>query len=160
MIVFPFLKVAANRDDWEEEEEGKLQSFATPSLGSFEGVKGNALYAAVVKIKSIRALREVKEQKWQGNLRGQSMAGFRWRVLYKLPLPKRSGDLQWRVIHGALVTNTFLSRLDSKVREGCPFCSASETVVHVFVDCNSLSAVCALLNVLCGKVGYMALKNK
>ncbi|KAL7860336.1 hypothetical protein AOLI_G00166850 [Acnodon oligacanthus] len=32
-----------------------------------------------------------------------------WRVLYKPPLTKRSGDLQWRILHGAVAVNSFVS---------------------------------------------------
>ena len=85
------------------------------------------------------------------------MAGFRWRVLYKLPLPKRAGDLQWRVIHGALATNTFLSKMDVSEAEGCVFCSSPETVIHAFAECSRLTSALALLDVLCGKLGVVFL---
>ena len=52
-------------------------------------------------------------------------------MLYKLPLPKRSGDLQWRVLHGALATNVFQSVVDRSVGEGCVFCNTLESVQHV-----------------------------
>ncbi|KAK0133242.1 X-linked interleukin-1 receptor accessory protein-like 2 [Merluccius polli] len=32
-----------------------------------------------------------------------------WRVLYKPPLKKRTGDLQWRILHGAIAVNYFIS---------------------------------------------------
>lgn len=67
----------------------------------------------------------------------------------------RSGDLQWRVLHGALATNMFLSKIDKNVGNGCPFCNSPETVVHVFTECNRLSPVLALLKVLRGKMGVL-----
>lgn len=81
-------------------EDRSFLSFASLSLGTFEGLKGTILYAALVKVKNLAALRGVREHQWQGHLMGQTMPGFKWRVLYKLPLPKRSGDLQWRVTWG------------------------------------------------------------
>ncbi len=32
-----------------------------------------------------------------------------WRVLYKSALSKRIGDLQWRLLHGAIAVNAFVS---------------------------------------------------
>ena len=75
-------------------------------------MKGKALYTAAVKVRNIRALQDVREHQWQDALRGQTMAKFRWRVLDKPPITKRSGDLHWRVRHGALATNFFLSKID------------------------------------------------
>ncbi len=45
-----------------------------------------------------------------------------WRVLYKPPLSKRTGDLQWRILHGAIAVNSFIYVLDSKNDPGCSFC--------------------------------------
>jgi len=39
-----------------------------------------------------------------------------WRVLYKPPLTKRSGDLQWRILHGAVAVNAFISVINLKVQ--------------------------------------------
>lgn len=30
-----------------------------------------------------------------------------WRVLYKAPQKKKTGDLQWRILHGAIALNYF-----------------------------------------------------
>lgn len=111
-------------EGWDE-EEGKGLSFSIPGLERFGGMKGKSVYAA---------LEVLKEHQWLGYLRGQSMAALRWRVLCRLPLSKRAGDLQWRVIHGALVTSTFLSKVDSN--EGCVYCGLQKTEVHTFVACS------------------------
>jgi hypothetical protein len=55
-----------------------------------------------------------------------------WRSLYKLPIEKRTADLQWRIIHGAIATN--LVHLDPTIGEGCPFCAESETLAHLFLQ--------------------------
>ncbi len=38
-----------------------------------------------------------------------------WRSLYKTLLTKRTGDLQWRILHGAVVVNAFISVLNPEV---------------------------------------------
>lgn len=45
-----------------------------------------------------------------------------WRVIYKPPLKKRTGDLQWRVLHGAIASNSFTSIINPAVSNPCPFC--------------------------------------
>ncbi|TWW77687.1 hypothetical protein D4764_12G0010770 [Takifugu flavidus] len=55
-----------------------------------------------------------------------------WRVLYKPPIKKRTGDLQWRVLHGVVALNVYLSRLDPAVSDQCPFCPGRETVFHAY----------------------------
>lgn len=56
-----------------------------------------------------------------------------WRSLYKPPLTKRTGDLQWKIIHGAVAVNAFVSVLNPEVDSG--FCSTRETIFHVFMNC-------------------------
>lgn len=73
-------------------------------------------------------------------------------MLYKPPLPKRTGDLQWRIAHGALATNRFLSRLDPGVGEGCPHCGETETIVHIFSDCDRITSVFGLLQRVSAKL--------
>lgn len=63
-----------------------------------------------------------------GSLKGS------WRSLYKRPIEKRVGDLQWRVVHGILATNRLLALLNISDDEGCPFCGVSETVLFPRVD--------------------------
>ena len=96
------------------------------------------------------AVLKVREHQWLRYLEGQTVAEFRWRSLYKLHLSKRSGDLQWRVLPGALATNVFWSKVHHNVREGCVFCDVPESVQHVFAECHRLLT---LLSALCGKIG-------
>jgi len=53
-----------------------------------------------------------------------------WRSLYKPPLSKRAGDIQWRLLHCAIAVNAFISVLNPEVVADCPFCSKRETVFH------------------------------
>lgn len=46
-----------------------------------------------------------------------------WRYLYKLPINKRTGDLQCRIIHGAIATNKHVAHIDPYQSVDFPFCS-------------------------------------
>lgn len=43
------------------------------------------------------------------------VVGQLWRVLYKSPLTKRSGGLQWRILHGGVVFNPFVCVINLNV---------------------------------------------
>ena len=68
-----------------------------------------------------------------------------WRVLYKPSLKKRTGDLQWRILHGAIAVNAFISMINPTVSSKCPFCEEVEMVFHCFYECKRL---CNLFNAL------------
>ena len=96
-------------------------------------------------------LTEIREHQWQHYLDGQTMAGLRWRVLCKLPLPMRSGDLQWRALHGALATNVFRSKVDGDV--GRAVCSVTCLCLYFMCYCHRLLSLLSPLSALCGKMG-------
>uniref|UniRef100_A0A8P4KAC5 Reverse transcriptase domain-containing protein n=1 Tax=Dicentrarchus labrax TaxID=13489 RepID=A0A8P4KAC5_DICLA len=75
---------------------------------------------------------------WTERLGGLSP---QWRTLYKPPLKKRTGDLQWRILHGAIATNAFLSVLNHSVVKECPFCGLTENIFHVFTECRRLADI-------------------
>ncbi|XP_055777946.1 tripartite motif-containing protein 16-like [Salvelinus fontinalis] len=97
---FPPLQVTAETGDGQESPENLL-TFNTLSLGAFSEVGGKVLYTLSVKVKHIRSLAGVKGHQWQGVVGAESMAGYRWRVLYKLPVLERryggSGGLSVRL---------------------------------------------------------------
>ncbi|KAL6464153.1 hypothetical protein MHYP_G00264700 [Metynnis hypsauchen] len=148
---FPSMRVATADGGWQE-NRGTLLTFSSPSIRLFEDTDGKALYTVCVKVKNLRALTEVREHCWHDLLGGQSMAGFRWRVLYKLPVPKRSGDLQWRIIHGAIATNQHTAHFVQGVDTTCPFFFEPETVEHLFVQCSRLNILFGALHRLCMKL--------
>ncbi|CAL1614736.1 unnamed protein product [Knipowitschia caucasica] len=76
-----------------------------------------------------------------------------WGALYKPPLTKRQGDLQWRLLHGAIAVNAFVCRVNRAVGEGCPFCGERETVVHCFWECGRLRHMLELLRGLFTSLG-------
>ncbi len=53
----------------------------------------------------------------------------------KYPVNKRTGDLQWRIVHGAIATNRYVVHLNPSVGVGCPFCTEAESMFHLFVQC-------------------------
>ncbi len=55
------------------------------------------------------------------------------------------GDLQWRVLHGIVAVNAFVSVINSNVNEKCPFCVQRKTVFHCFSVCSRLCNLFALL---------------
>ena len=73
---------------------------------------------------------------WTERLGGLSP---QWRTLYKPPLKKRTGDLPWRIFHGAIPTNAFLSVFNRSVLNKCPFCGLAEYIVHAFTECRRLA---------------------
>jgi hypothetical protein len=136
--------MTAETEDWQGGLEDLLD-FKTPSLGEFEGVGGKVIYNLCIKVRNIRSLTGVKAHQWQRVCGVESMVGFRWSGLYKVPAPRRSGDLQWRVLHGALATNSWLAWVDPGVGQGCPFCVMRETVIHVFSVCTRLMPLMFML---------------
>lgn len=78
-----------------------------------------------------------------------------WRLLYKSPIPKRSGDLQWRIIHGIVATDNFVSRFNTLVSSTCPFCNDTDNVFHLFCDCFRLVPFFLLLDGMMSKLGFL-----
>ena len=71
-----------------------------------------------------------------------------WRLLYKLPLNKRAGDLQWRILHGAVAVNSFISVIKPTSGKKCPFCDATESIFHCFFECQRLKPLFTKLTLL------------
>lgn len=143
--LFPSLTVSPAVDQWQDEEDFLL-SFRTPELGDLETLGKKAAYHLCVKVSNLRSLVGVKVSKWTEFFgRGSSPRGC-WRSLYKPPVDKRTGDLQWRIVHGAIATNRYLAHLNPDTGEGCPFCSQSETVFHLFSQCSRLAGLFRLLD--------------
>ncbi len=76
-----------------------------------------------------------------------------WRVLYKPPVSKRCGDLQWRVLHCAIASNSLVSKFNEMVLL-CPFCNDHDTVFHMFFECPRLGSLFEILERLIIKLGF------
>uniref|UniRef100_A0A3Q2ZXK0 Reverse transcriptase domain-containing protein n=1 Tax=Kryptolebias marmoratus TaxID=37003 RepID=A0A3Q2ZXK0_KRYMA len=94
------------------------------------------LYRECVRVINRLTLRDRATSVWNGKFEGQRP---QWRTLYKPPIKKRTGDLQWRILHGAIATNAVLSIISPGVLNECPFCKLSESVFHVFMECVRLN---------------------
>ncbi len=58
------------------------------------------VYKSCVKVFNRKVLNNRSDTPWRSVL-GLSMdCRPEWRALYKPPLPKRGGDMQWRILHG------------------------------------------------------------
>ncbi|TWW74457.1 Transposon TX1 uncharacterized 149 kDa protein ORF 2 [Takifugu flavidus] len=146
--VFPSLAVCPAVGQWQPEEDDLLSLKSSVSV-DFEGVGRKDLYILAVKVRNLRSLEGLKASGWTSFFGAGSSPGGCWRSLYKPPVDKRTGDLQWRIVHGAVATNRYLVHLDPSTGDGCPFCSQSETIYHLFVQNFVLSSVrgnCLILN--------------
>lgn len=68
-----------------------------------------------------------------------------WRVLYEPPIEKRRADLQWRVIHRAIVTDRHMAHLNLTVGRECSFCGQEKNLDHLFLRCGRLRGLFNLL---------------
>ncbi len=67
---------------------------------------------------------------WRNILQLEEGEHPEWKALYKSPLTKKFGDLQWRIIHGVIAVNAFISVLNLDVGHDCPFYLQRETVFY------------------------------
>ncbi len=108
--------------------------------------KSKTLYSACVMAFNKKNLENKVDTPWRSFFGLDETVKPEWRSLYKPPLSKRLGDLQWRVLHGIIAVNSFISILNPEVCSTCPFCSKRETVFHVFVQCFRLEPLFVVLN--------------
>lgn len=105
-----------------------LKDCAGPNLdccpkASLLEASGKTLYQIMVKTLNRDKLNGRMDSPWRRNfdLGGSAQA---WRSLYKPPLTKRHGDLQWRILHGAVAVNSFIAVINEDVkRHGKRDCS-------------------------------------
>ncbi|KAI4902103.1 hypothetical protein NFI96_013182, partial [Prochilodus magdalenae] len=107
------VRLAVQLDQEEETVPGTL--FHIPALGRFQEVPRDALYLACVKVAHQAVLKRQRLSHWPGLFGPDFPLRDRWRSLYKPPIEKRSGDLQWRIIHGAIATDRHVAHLNPAV---------------------------------------------
>lgn len=106
-----------------------------------------------VKVLNLCSLSGLKESRWTEFFGPYASPKGSWQSLYKLPIEKRTADLQWRVVHGAIATNRYRAHLDPELGEECIFCSQTESLAHLFVECPRLSALVELLKLWFQRLG-------
>lgn len=102
---------------------------------------GRTMFHLLVKSLNQSRLKDRADTPWRAALDLTQEQGPEWRTLYKPPLTKRVGDLQWRVLHGAIAVNAFVSVINPNVAASCPFCPQRETVFHCFSECGRLRSL-------------------
>ncbi|KAJ4933762.1 hypothetical protein JOQ06_006573, partial [Pogonophryne albipinna] len=111
----------------------------------FHMLNGKGFYRFCTLALNKQKLSERRDTVWKQRLNVPGGCEPVWRLFYKPPLNKRSGDLQWRILHGALGVNAFVSKINPTVSSECPFCTQRETITHCYLDCHRLKP---LFNVL------------
>ena len=51
------------------------------------------------------------------------------------PVNKRDGDIQWRILHGAIASSRRLVKMSFHNTKACLFCNELEDLKHIFIDC-------------------------
>ena len=115
-------------------------------MGQFRETTKKAIYFTCVKVAHQTVLKRVRAGRWT-EVFGPDFIGS-WRSLYKPPIEKRTADLQWRLIHGAIATNRHVAHLNPAVGRECPFCGIEETVDHLFINCVRLGSLFIILKSL------------
>ncbi|KAI7804071.1 pol-like protein [Triplophysa rosa] len=122
---------------------------------SFFSSTGKSLYKACVLAFSKKGLNGKTDSPWRDVFNLDQSRKPEWRSLYKPPLTKRAGDLQWRILHGAVAVNAFISVLNPEVASLCPFCSVKETIFHAFMKCCRLEPLFVIVSDLFGSCNEM-----
>ncbi|MGH0176013.1 UNVERIFIED_CONTAM: hypothetical protein FKN15_071634 [Acipenser sinensis] len=156
--VFPELLVSPTgvvEEQGEDEERGQILKLQKMKHLNFRVLKSQDLYRLCIKSAHCRELRGRVDSRWRAHLSLGEEGTPEWRVLYKPPLDKRAGDLQWRLIHGILATGRLLHKIDPSISLECVFCSEEETVFHAYSDCERLEPLFQLLSNLLQSLGVL-----
>ncbi|KAF4091480.1 hypothetical protein AMELA_G00037490 [Ameiurus melas] len=108
-------------------------------------VSGFLLYTACLKVLNIKNLNGGVGTPWRSVLSFNDDIKPEWRALYKPPITKKFADLQWRILHGIVSVNSFISILNPGVTQECSFCSQRETMLHAFIHCSRLQPLFVFL---------------
>ncbi len=97
-------------------EDQPIEGSETFETQTVDEMSKMVLYNLCVKTVHKEALKERQPLKWIRRFGPNFPLRDQWRSLYKFPLEKWSGDLQWMIINGAIDTNRFVSHLNPAVR--------------------------------------------
>ncbi len=122
--------------NWQD-NEGTRYVFSLQQIQhmSFSESSKRHLYSACVKSGFCEYFKNKTGTKWRSHLLVPDEQLLSWHLFYKSPLPKRSGDIQWHILHCALATNTFLYKCNFTTSSVCKLCNVPDTVFHIFSNC-------------------------
>lgn len=138
---FPDLGMLMNLEDC----SGVLLDVKRGNVCELHTVNGKKIYECCVKVLNRSKLNGRTDTVWRQKCHVDNSVKPAWRVFYKSPLRKRSGDLQWRILHSAIAVNAFVSVINDAVSNACPFCGLVETIFHCFLECRRLLDLFVLL---------------
>ncbi len=136
-VEFPELIVSPAIKEDEEEVVDAILSAQIPQFCYFKSMSKKVMYKYYSKDNASRFIEKTKISKWP-DLLNPDFLRDRWRALYKPPVEKRTGDLQWRIIYGAIATDRHVAPLNIAVKGDCRFCRGKEDLKHLFLKCERL----------------------
>lgn len=71
-----------------------------------------------------------------------------WSSIYKPPIPKKEGDIQFRLMHNFLPSLPVLHHLNPDISRTCGWCGEEGTIIHLFILCPSIQPALNLLHAL------------
>lgn len=155
-VPFPELyvtpKIDQHRND-NGDDANMLLSFKGLQSLPFSMASKQNLYNICVKSFFVGQLGERRDTKWRTYFSLLESKSPSWRSLYKNPLPKRSGDLQWRILHCSLATKVFLFKCKFSDSSLCIVCQKPETVFHIFCECCKLFSLFNILDGIFNRLG-------
>ena len=69
----------------------------------------------------------------------------RFHAIYSYPIPKAYGDIQWRIMHGAVANQMFRYNAGFTNSPKCLFCDGLDDLKHTFIECPSNNRLAALV---------------
>ncbi len=99
---------------------------------SLQDVQSKVLYKGIVTFLNKSTLKERSDTVWREKLGLDDEVKPVWMVLYKPPIEKGTGDIQWRVLHCAVALNALVSVINPNISSDYPFCKMRETFFHSF----------------------------
>lgn len=128
-------------------------------LAPLDGTTGKTFYRILVKAINKTKLDKRPDTPWRRYLQLAPAARPEWRSFYKPPLSKKHADIHWRVLHGVIAVNSFVSTINPAVEDKCPYCDQRETVFHCFYECLRLLPLFLFLQTVFTKCGEVFTKQ-
>ena len=128
-------------------------------LAPLDGTTGKLFYRILMKAINRTKLNKRPDTPWRRYLQLAPAARPEWRSFYKPPLSKKHADIHWRVLHGVIAVNSFVSTINPAVEDKCPYCDQRETVFHCFYECLRLLPLFLFLQTVFTKCGEVFTKQ-